>query len=210
MNYEEFKDILYNLITEYFAGAGVKYMEDNEAKPSLPLVTLKLGTLSFANSPIEYGDEADNRVGYPCEAMLEMQAYTKGRSLRIPGYSHTTPTNTAIGDLMEFVKYIGSPYFLNKTEKLGVSVLTASPIRDLTGLLNNNKYEYRAMLELQVGYIADAMGMAGITPSSGEFAQTATGGGTEELAAMMVGDFEKVSITDQYFEEKEMKQHEQP
>ena len=76
--------------------------------------------------------------------------------------------------------------------------------QDISALLNDNAFEYRALQEFSVEFVDKAFGHSGVTPPSGEdFEQTPSGGGTPEQAQDETGWFERAKVTYQKEAENE-------
>lgn len=191
MNLSELKEHLHNIIQTYFGGATVAWAEQKIVKPTLPLITLKLDSLTYPLHSIKVID-SDESTGYiPSSVRLEVQLFTEGEE-KIDDEGDKYIVNTAMSDMMDFVNYINSDYVLDICDELDIAIRTEGPIQDISALLNDTRYEFRAMQDFFVSFTQTSAGKAGI--SRLDWQQTPSGGGTAELADMQDDFIENDSI----------------
>lgn len=197
MNLRTLKEKLYEIVSIYFQGATVIWAEQHIVKPILPLITLKTGPLSLPTFSIN--DESnDVPTGYyPSRVSLEINLYTVGALVESEEGEIGATENTAVNDMMDFLRFINSQHVTELCEQYDIAIMPSGPIQDLTGLLNDTRYQYRAMLELSVDFMQEARGYAGITPETGTWEQTSSGGGSQELADKATGYFTTVAIEEE-------------
>ena len=100
MNLVEVKERLYDSAACFFAGAVVIWAEQIGTRPEPPYVTLRMGEISRTAFPVE---DDEGRRSYHCSTAIEVNLYTRGRSLTEEGTDITgNYINTATADLMEF------------------------------------------------------------------------------------------------------------
>ena len=194
MNLRTLKENLYAITKEYFAGATVVWAEQHIAKPKLPLITLKTGPLSLVTFPINDDSNGVPTGYYQSRVSLEINLYTEGAGIEVGVGEIGTKENTAVNDMMDFLRYINSQYVIDLCEALDITIMPEGPIQDVSALLNDTRYQYRAMMELTVDFMQVTKGHAGIVPEAGTWEQTPSGGGTEVLLNKETGYFEKVNI----------------
>jgi len=97
---------------------------------------------------------------YPSKTTLQVDLYTKGYSLNDETGVTAVYENTAVNDLTDFVNFINSTYVDDWSGEKDVSIL-ANQVHDLTGLINDTSWEYRAMAELEIGFTQGAVGHTG-------------------------------------------------
>lgn len=204
MTTEEMQLLFEQLVKSYFAGASVRWCETNQVKPPYPLVALKLTNVSRSVHPDTYGEEEVCRC-YLCTGSLTLNLYTQGRCLPAqPGLTAPPARNTAVGDLQAFLCYLDSDAGQDFQSAHNLCILPEGKTQDVTALLNDNAFEYRALQEFSVEFVDKAFGHAGVTPPSGEdFEQTPSGGGTPEQAQDKTGWFERAKVTYQKEAENE-------
>jgi len=189
MNLEEVKDALYDITAMFFSGAMVIWAEQINTKPNPPCVTLKMGGIQKTAFPIV--DEDGSRY-YSCRTTAEVNLYTKGKPVTVGENVTGNYANTATSDLMEFFNFIESENITDIMAGKGIEVTLIPPVRDLTSLLNDSKYRYRAMAEASVTFPMEADGSYGIggMPKIPNY----SGGGTSEMAGAETDTIEEIEI----------------
>ena len=194
MNMESIESVIYDVTAEFFRGATVIWVEQVNTKPDLPYVTLKTGNINRTRFPVV--DDDGNRF-YPCNVLLEINLYTKGRAVTIAENVTGNYANTATSDLQDFFNYLDSDKIVDKLASQGMDISLEPPVRDLTNLQNDSKYRYRAMAEATVLFSQEANGSYGI---GGMDAPNASGGGSAEMTDTQIDVIEEVEITEQNYE----------
>lgn len=196
MTTEEMQLLFEQLVKSYFAGASVRWCETNQVKPPYPLVALKLTNVSRSVHPDVYGEEEACRC-YLCTGSLTLNLYTQGRRQSPkPGMTAPPARNTAVNDLQAFICYLDSDAGQDFQSVHNLCIMPEGKTQDVSDLLNDNAFEYRALQEFSVEFIDKAFGHSGVTPPSGEdFEQTPSGGGTPEQSEDKTGWFESAQIT---------------
>lgn len=212
MTYNEARRIIYAATASYFSGATVTMANTKQVKKDKPMVTMKFGALqlsTFANQRVYDGEPCDY---YPATMKLEVQLFTNGHKL-----SNNAMENTAVGDLTDYVNYMMSGLMTTEFGKNDLTVLTAGPVQDISAIINDASYEYRAMVEFDVSFTVVSVGYGGILDESSikldepdpekpdqvlpphiepEWTETDSGGRTAEIAEKQVGYFTQVEITE--------------
>jgi hypothetical protein len=141
---------------------------------------------------------------YPSETTLQVDLFTKGKFSEAQ-YAE----NTATSDLLDFVNFIDAPSTIEWSNRNDVSLRLLNGVQDLSEIINDSQWQYRAMCELAVSFTqwsAEYNGVLGeasiVFDENGipidvireNWRQTASGGGTHELAGETTGFFEEVPI----------------
>lgn len=186
MTVEMLRDILFEMIQGYFAGATVKWGEHNSTKPSSPFIRLKLGSLRRPQHFINQSDKNASRSYIPSTTLLTVELFTHGR--KVPDEEGDFYyVNTSMDDMADFVNYMVSPEADDVYMRNDISVRPEGDIKNTTAVLDSD-YEYRAMQEFIVDFIQESNGYAGIMRDNWE--PTPSGGGTEELASKPIYDID--------------------
>ncbi len=163
MNTREARELVYELMALFFSGADVLNSKQSHAvKSESPLITLTAiaikrpqnpPTVIIGGVPVSY---------HPTTLMLQADLYTKGAPVEIaPGY--TVPMeNTALNDLVEFCNFVNSEYVANWSQGHDVALAVNGQVMDTTSLINGAGYEFRATVELTLGFTEQAVGYTGI------------------------------------------------
>lgn len=183
---------IFDLVSEFFHGATIAWVEQVNTKPGIPYVTLKTGAVN--KSLFSVSDEVPGTSYYMCNTVLEINLYTRGREVRIGGDEDCLVNyeNTAVSDLMDFVLFLESEAILDKISEYNLDIQLIPPVRDLTELMNDSKYRYRSMAEFTVSFILESSGRFGV--SGMEQIPNSSGGGSEELADSTTENIENIII----------------
>lgn len=189
MNLEEVKEALYDMTALFFHGAAVIWTEQINTKPNPPCVTLKIGSIQRSAFPIL---DKDGSRYYSCRTTAEVNLYTKGKPITVGNHVTGNYANTATSDLMDFFNYVESEEITDRMAEKGIEVTLIPPVRDLTALLNDSQYRYRAMAEAVVTFVQQADGSYGICgmPQVPNY----SGGGTIEMVEAETGIIEKIEL----------------
>ena len=218
MTHRELKKKLYDLVKSYFEGATVTWGKvSGSVNPKAPAVILSTVSLQRPYQPIKQTVDGVPVHCYPSKTTLQVDLYTKGAALNGGGAGMTAAhENTAVDDLVDFVNFINSVRVDDWSGIHDVSIM-ANTVQDLTELVNDTTWDYRAMVELEIGFTQTAVGHGGIMWEGGaasgedgkplaeqpEFTPTPSGGRSQEIADQSTGWFEQVEI--EYTQDKELK-----
>ncbi len=191
MTIQELKENIYDLVAKYFTGATVVWAEEYMAKPKYPLVTIKAGTVKIGNMDIEGEIDGEHSSTYNCMLPIEINLYTKGESILGENNMVIAQSNSAVNDLTMFVAYMQSPFSIDEQERLDICMLLNGPVNDISSVLQDGRYEYRAMIELNVTF---TMGFYGAYNTN---TKTPSGGGNDDLIGSKAGYFEEVEIKEE-------------
>lgn len=207
MTLNQLKRVIFSHFSAYWGGAAVSWGATNKVKPSAPLVVLQLGTVTRAGQPITQMVKGVVFSAYPSEVSLQIDLFTKGNTVDIPGGAYVE--NTATSDLLDFINYLDSPATVEWSSRNDIGVSLMSGVQDLSEIISDTRWQYRAMAEIRLTFTQWAAEYNGILneeqiifSDSGQpvgvidanWQQTASGGGTEELARTKSGAFEDVSV----------------
>lgn len=210
MTYNDARSIIYDATVSYFANATVTMANTKQVKKTKPMVTMKFGALQVNTFPNEATYDGEPCDYYPASMKLEVQLFTNGHQLSNGGME-----NTAVGDLTDYVNYMTSKLMVTEFGRHDLTILTAGPVQDVSTIINDTSYEYRAMVEFDVNFTMGTVGYGGILDESSvkvdepdpehpgqvlpphiepEWAETDSGGRTAEIAEKTVGYFTQVEI----------------
>ena len=185
MTVTQLRDVVFDIIQSYFAGAIVAWGElPFGTKPTSPFLRLKMGSIKRPQHFITETSIDASRSYIPSSVPLTVELFTHGEE-RKDEEGDSYFVNTAMGDLADFVNFMVSEYADELYEKLDISIRPEGDIRDTTAVRDSD-YEYRAMQEFVVDFMDESSGFAGI--SRANWKPTASGGGTAELANKQILD----------------------
>ena len=114
-----------------------------------------------------------------------------------------------MSDLLDFVNYLDSTATIEWSNQNNVSVSLMGGVQDLSEVINDSRWQYRAMAEIRLTFTQWAAEYNGVLNESNivfdkngvpvgidntNWQPTASGGGTEELARIKSGAFEETPV----------------
>lgn len=160
MRVSQAKELFCSLTAQYFAGAEVTFTRQSRvAKPQIPLVTITPGNVKRPLAPV-YKEVDGVMVGYyPSRISMQVDLFTHGQPVtddatgKIVAYE-----NTAMDDMLFFADFLNSQHTIEWCHKHDVSILIDGDVQDLTGLVNDNNYEFRSRLSVLFFFTQRAVG----------------------------------------------------
>ena len=192
MTLDVIKGKLYERFVTYWSGATVVWGAASKVKPNAPLVVMRLGTVKRASHPITQAINGIVFSAYPSDAALQVDLFTRGRRNK-SGYL----VNTALNDLLDFVNFLDSVASTEWSGRNDISLALLNGVQDLSEVINDTQWQYRAMCEFTVSFTQWAAEFHGVLSEDGivfdedgvpsgvireNWRQNASGGGTKELA----------------------------
>jgi len=181
---------LRQLLEQYWEGASVAWGDTNMVRPTLPFVTLKVQSITRPAHPCSEYLDGQFVDRYHITARIDVNLFTKGQHITGTDGYH----NTAVSDMSRFVSFLNSEYAASWCDENGIAVHAEGQCLDATAILNTNAREYRAFQQLTMSFVETATGYAGVSTERG-FAKSASGGGSNELAALDAGHFTDIELT---------------
>lgn len=225
MKVSELKVMFRQLIERYFTGATVTYTKQSfRTKPKAPLVTLSTGSVNRPLNPPTKIIDGHPVSFYPASMPIQIDLFTHGRQMEVAAGYTPVVENTAEDDLIGFADFLNSDYVIQWCHERDIAIVVPNTVQDLTGLINDTNYEFRAMLEIMVYFTMTAIGYTGtlapesvkhstvapngdqidyegediqaddVTGLKPEIAVTPSGGGNQELLEEEGGYFSNVEI----------------
>lgn len=160
----EAKDLFLSLVGSYFSGAEVTFARQSRvAKPDIPLVTLTPGPVKRPKSPVYKVVNGILVAHYESRMSIQVDLFTHGSPViddntgMVVAYS-----DSAVEDMLAFEDFLNSYYTIEWCDTHDVAVLVDGDVQDLTGLINDNNYEYRSRLSILFYFTQTAIGHAGV------------------------------------------------
>ena len=161
MTYGELKDRLYGLVAEYFAAldarGGLVWGKTKPVRPDGPMVSLSLGQVKRPYLPMRRTVGGIALDSYPCSAALKVELFAKGAPTSDETGMAARNENTDVCDLAGFADFLNSEYADSWRAETGIA-LKANRVQDLTSLVGQTSWQYRALLEIDVGFMHHAAG----------------------------------------------------
>lgn len=162
----ELKQKLEELVSTYFAGITVVWGKTKAARSLSPLIVLTTGTVSRPYQPIKQMANDVPINYYPSNTTVQVDLYTKGAKTNHSAGIMAAMENTAVSDLTDFVNFLNSDYVDDWCGTHDISILT-NQVQDLSQIINDVSWDYRAMVELEIGFTQAAIGHTGMMYESG-------------------------------------------
>ena len=166
MTQSELKSRLTQLVRMYFGGATVSWGEVRVVTPTLPHVILTMISDKRSYFPVSWNINGVHANSWPSLVKLQIDLRTKGRPTNVAVGVKATNENTAVCDLRQFLSFLGSPFVENWTLTNDISIVV-NQVQDLTNIINESSWEYRAMTELQINFVETATGHLGLSFEGG-------------------------------------------
>lgn len=174
MNFREAKKYSRHIVAAYYGDGHVFYAEQKMTKKPAPYVTVKFNGLGKSRTKItKYDKESQcNKDYWQANTKMELNLYTLGKNIAPDGMEEQYE-NTAVEEIDDFVKYLVSDAISDSMVINDVVIALDGNIHDLTFLLHESQFRYRAMAEFVITF----------TDSSYEpnLALPDTNGGAEDL-----------------------------
>ncbi len=207
MQINQLKKVIYERIKLYWSGATVVWGMTDKVMPPAPLIVLRLGTVSRTSTPIIQSIDSIQFSAYPSEVTLQIDLFTRGNA--VGDGNEIYYENTATNDMLDFLNFLDSASSIEWSDSFDISISMNSGVQDLTEIVNDSRWQYRAMLEIKIAFtqwVAEYNGILNedyiifddkctpVTVDTSKYKQTASGGGTEELASATVGIIDELVI----------------
>ena len=176
MKISEARKKLISMAAEYFGNGHVFWADAKMTKLPEPYVTLQVTGMSRQVNPNVLVDDDGYPVSYRDIVLdVDLNLYTKGKSVR---GSSVVFENTSMEDLIDFMDYLDSEQGQYEQEKAGMAVTVESDPQDLSALIREAQYQYRAQISLSVRITDSAYGDYG---QNGKTLPNASGGGNSGM-----------------------------
>lgn len=187
MTFADVKQLLYDIVAKYHSKAMVVWEKTKGVTPKPPYITLGYSDLN--RSVFSLSDEEENQSCYNYEFLFEVNLYTAGKKVKAGNKVYYE--NTAMEDLEEFIRFLDSEEITDQLAQKNVTIICNLPIRDLSELIGDTKFNYRSMCEFTVSFVQAAAGRYGI---AGQGVPNPSGGGLTEFTEAETPVIETVEI----------------
>lgn len=166
---------LYEVIRDFYGTEHVFWAGAKMTTRPSPYCTIQFLNTDWEDHPVK-AMEGENWVTHrDINCPVDINLYTKGKTLSESAFD-LSYGNTALNDLSTLAAYLESDGI---TEELGeMSVAIEIKPKDVSALLKESQYQYRAMMELRVGFTDKEYGRYGM---NGRIMPDASGGGNEDM-----------------------------
>ena len=168
MTLNNVKKLLEEITSTYFSGGAVIWGQAKAVRPISPVVTLNAGAVMRNFDPITLSVDGVPVNVYPSQTTVQVDIFTRGVKAidEVPGV-YSASINTAVNDMIEFMNFLNSEYVASWCYVNDISITISGPVNDLTALINDTAWDYRAMVELEIGFTQGASGSTGMNWEGG-------------------------------------------
>lgn len=163
MTVREAKNHFKDITQKYFTGAKVGFPNQSaNVKRKSPYVCLTPGSPARDLFPVQRMVNDRLVSYYQTRLPFQVDLYTNGADGEPGPDGFVEVEDTAVDDLTDFVDYLESIYVTHWCDRIDASITINGPVRNLTGLVTETDYQFRAMVELVFCYVHKAVGHTGI------------------------------------------------
>lgn len=149
MTLSQLKELIADMVSDYFPSACVLWAEQYNALHPLPQVTMKLKDMSTPRHPINIVRGGIVSAYYECTKILEVNLYMN--SVSGGGGEIATLDNPAVDEMALFLLFLQSEVGIDRMYAANVCIEGMGLVRDLSEL-DRTHYRYRAMQEYTVRF----------------------------------------------------------
>lgn len=180
MDIKGVKAAMLELTQFYFKNATVIHgRQSHIAKQGKPLVTLYTGVVTRPLNPPTRIIDGRPVSFYPSSVTVQIDLFTMGQKKELAHGYTPVMENTAADDMMSFVNFLNSELAVRYCHQKDIALVVPNTVQDLTGLINDTAYEYRAMIEVTVYFTSMAIGYSGTLAESSLTKNSGSSGGSE-------------------------------
>lgn len=164
MKVSQAKELFRELTKSYFAGATVAFAQQSRAaKSKTPLVSIRPGNVKRPLHPTYKMQDGVQVGSYLSRISMTVDLFTNGTPVIDDETGKTVAyENTAIDDMLGFADFLGSQYAIEWCNRNDVSILIEGDAQDLTGIVNDNNYEFRSRLVVMFYFTQRTIGSAAV------------------------------------------------
>jgi hypothetical protein len=152
----ELRELFRQRTAEYFQGYEVVFANQSRtAKPSIPLVTLTFHNVQRPHTPLYVMKDGCPIGHYFSKIIVTIDLFTNGKPVT-DNTGLVVYENTAMDELLHFCDYLNGYVTLNWCNANNITILIEQEAQDLTGIVNDNNYEYRARQDISLYFIHKA------------------------------------------------------
>jgi hypothetical protein len=205
MTLSELRTEIRQLTELYFTGATVRFAKQSfTVKADKPLVLLTVAPVSRPMNPPVKVIDGRPVAFYPASTTIQVDLFTNGEQREIaPGFTPVAE-NTAEDDLLAFASFLNSEYATQWCHKRDIAIVVPQTVQDVTGLVNDTNFEFRAMMEVTVYFTMTAIGYtgtlapesvkhSGVNPDDGEPYETEGGDIQADDVTSLVPEFKQTA-----------------
>lgn len=159
MTVSELRTLLRQLTSMCFSKATVIFSGQSFiAQPETPLVTITVGSVQRPLNPPTKLIDGKPVAFYPATVPVQIDLYTNGKQTEIASGFTPIAENTAEDEMISFSNFLNSLYVIDWCNHRDIAIVVPNVVQDLSGLVHDTNYQFRAMLEITVYCTMTAIG----------------------------------------------------
>ena len=224
MTLSNLKSLVHELVSLYFSEATVIFAKQSFAvKQKKPLVVLTFLSAERPQNPSTKTVDGRPVSFYSVSIPLQIDLFTSGKSKEVDGAKTLAVEDTAEDDLLSFCDFLNSPFVIQWCHAHDIALLVPNVVQNMTDLINDTNYEFRAMVEITAKFTMEAIGYTGIlAPESVKDSEgnvqkdvqdpdahidpsitiSSSGGGNKDLLKEEYDYFENIRLNDKLVKEE--------
>lgn len=163
MRLSEAQELFRSFTKAYFGNALVIFARQSRAaKKDNPLITIAPGNVRRNVSPCYENADGVNVGSYLSRVSMTIDLFTHGRGIKDDTGTIIAYSDTAVEDLLSFADYINSQYGIQWCHDHDVSLLIDGDVQNMTGLVNDNNYEFRSRMTVMMYFTQNTVDAAAV------------------------------------------------
>lgn len=175
MTIEKAQQMVYEIVRDFYGADHVFWAGAKVTRPPTPYVTIQFLDATRSRFPVKQMVGEDWMTYRDISCPVDINLYTKGAEVKGDG-TDIAYGNTALSDLSHFADYIDSDAITEDMDEM--TILTEQQPKDMSALLKESQYQYRAMMELRVNFKTETYGRYGMNNNT---MPDSSGGGNEDM-----------------------------
>lgn len=154
MKASEAKELFRQMTEKFFPDHIVVFgSQSRMQKQKLPLIVLTTGNVRRPNFPNSQTDNNGTYDGsYESHITVTVDLYTHGVPILDDEGNTAAYSNTAMDEILAFADYMNGQKCLDWCYRNNLSILVEEDAQDMTGIINDTNYEYRARVVVNLSF----------------------------------------------------------
>lgn len=161
------KELFRQLTAEFFPKAVVIFANQSRvAKPKHPLVVLSPGPVTRSRYSCDEMIDETIISHYRVRQNITVDLFTNGEPVKDDNGAIVGREDNAQDCLLAFANFLSSEYVAEWTEKRNVAVTLEGDVQQMTGIVNDTNYQYRARMNVLFDFILKAVDKTAVLDES--------------------------------------------
>lgn len=161
------KELLRSLVQEYFPRCTVVFANQSRiAKQKQPLVLISPGNVRRIDSLNCYTVDGERVAAYLTRLSVTIDLFSNGSPVIDDETGQTVAyEDDALDCLLSVADFLNSEWTISWAHEHDVAINLDGDVQNLTGIVNDNNYEYRARMSLMFYFTQEAVGPTAVLSS---------------------------------------------